>query len=74
MKLLSASDAPLPTEQVDLRRIARAIEHAPVGAIEDYATRIGVTSSALAEGRAGHRLGIVAAVARDLAARAQRPR
>lgn len=74
VKLFEGSGALLPTEQVDLRRIARALEHSPVGAIEGYAARIEGSSGALSDGRAGSRLGIVAAVARHLSARAHQPR
>jgi DTW domain-containing protein YfiP len=74
VKLVEASGAALPRDQVDLRRIARAIEHAPVGAIDDYASKVGVTSTPLAEGRGGVRVAVVASVARYFAARAQQPR
>jgi hypothetical protein len=73
VKLVEAGGATLPREQVDLRRIARAIEHAPVGAIEGYAVKVGATSTPLAEGRGGVRVATVAAVARYFAARAQLP-
>lgn len=74
VKLAAAAGAVLPREQIDLRRIARAIEHAPVGAIEGYASRVGAGSAPIADGRAGARVAVVAAVARHFSARAQRPK
>ncbi len=70
--LLEAAGAWLPAERVDLRRVARAEANGNVGSAGEYLKRLGASLEGIepiGRGRAGERLGRIAAVARHLAAR-----
>ncbi len=69
--LFGKTGAFMPASQVDLRQVARAITKRRVGTLEDFVESIGAPAwSSLAVGRAGKRLGKVAAVTRHFSAMA----
>jgi DTW domain-containing protein YfiP len=71
--LFASTGAFVPESRSDLRQVARAITKRRVGTLEDFVDAIGAPPwSSLAEGRAGKRLGKVAAVTRHFSAIAQR--
>jgi len=68
-RLFANGGAFVPAERVDLRHVARAFTKQSVGTLEDFVAHIGApTPVRLAEGRAGMRLGRLAAVARHFTA------
>lgn len=65
--LFVATGAFLPAARLDLRQVARAWSRGKVGTLEDFVAGLGVPcSSGPGQGRAGVRLGQIAAVARHL--------
>ena len=70
--LFASKEGYLAPDRLDLRQVARVYTKGKVGTLEDFVARLGIGSTdPLASGRAGMRLGQLAAVAAHLATAAR---